>query len=426
MEQEIHSIPCPRKFLPKQKRVLDASGKHKYILYSGAFGAGKTFLICHFIIRECLKYPRSLWFFGSQTVPMLRDTILRTFLEEMDLYQRAFNDAGIEITLEKQFRSNTMSYKFYNDSEILFRSCDVPSKFKSLNLDGFALDEPVDISEEVFKMLQGRLRANHTPHHMGIMAGNPAGKTNWVYQRFFEHATDDYYVVQTSTYDNVFLPGDYIPSLESSYDSEYKKRYLKGEWGSFEGLIFSDFSYDKHVGNYKDRECKYHIAGYDDGYRNPACLLTLGIDNDNTVFVKDEVYVSGLTSTDLCEIIYEKNKEYNYQRIYSDPSAINIIELMRQKHLRVELADNDIDSGVAKMKSMFRNNLIYIDRSCVNLAKELESYRYNKDSDRKNKDEKPIKKDDHAVDSFRYGVSEFNPFRQASYCAAGKFSGGRR
>ena len=416
VNKNLSSIPCPRRFLPKQKRVLDAISKYKYVLYSGAFGAGKTLLVCHIVIRECLKHPHSLWFFGSQTVPMLRDTILRTFLEEVDLYQLALNDAGVDVVLEKQFRSNTMSYKFFNDSEVLFRSCDDPMKFKSLNLDGFALDEPVDIDEEVFKMLQGRLRANHTKHHIGVMAGNPSGKTNWVYKRFFEESTPEYFAVHTSTYDNIFLPKDYIPSLEASYDIEYQKRYLRGEWGSFEGQIYKDFSYDKHVGSFRDVVCKYYLAGYDDGYRNPSCLLTIGVDDDNHVFVKDEIYESGMTNSDMLALILERNSKYGFNRIMSDPNAVNIIEMMRNNHLRVEAANNDVDFGISKLRSFFKNDLLFIDKGCKNLIKELESYRYDKNTER------PIKKDDHALDALRYGLSGFNPFHKNVDCVAGNFS----
>jgi len=421
VDRNVQSVITPRGYLPKQKEVLDALEKDckRYVLYSGAFGAGKTLLECHAVIRQCIKYPGSLWLMGAMVFPMVRDTILRTFLHEVELYQKKIDNAGLKITLCEKYLTGDKHYKFYNGSEVLFRSFDDPSKYKSLNLDGFAIDEPVDVDEQIFLMLQGRMRGTAAPNCKSILAGNPSGKTNWVYKKFFENNDKDYYHVHTTTYDNTYLPKNYIPDMEKSYDGDYINRYLKGIWGSFEGQIYKDFNYDKHVGNYASKEVKYHIGGFDAGYRNPACLLVVGVGSDNEIYVKKEFYKSGLTSEELAKETVFIDSKYNMTKLYIDPSAIDTIEIMRTNKLRVMSADNDIDSGISKLKSMFRNDLIFIDRSCVNLIKEVESYRYEKDRLSKNKTEKPYKMNDHSVDALRYSVTNFNPFRQSTPLSAG-------
>jgi len=411
----------PREFLPKQIETFEAIKTFKYVLYSGAFGAGKTLLLSHIIITTCMNFPKTLFFVGSQTVPMLRDTVVRTVLEEIDLYQDKLDEAKIDLKIEKAWRPSTMSYKFYNDAEILFRSCDEPSKFKSLNLDAFALDEPVDIDEQVFLMLQGRLRANHCGHRFGVMAGNPAGKMNWVYQRFFDHPTDDYYRVHTKTKDNTFLPSDYIRSMYEAYDYEYARRYLEGEWGSFVGQVYRDFNMDKHVGDYKDKKYKYYIGGYDDGYRNPACFLTIGIDSDNKVYILNEYYVKEKTTPQIVDHIASLDYKYRFHKIFADPSATNFIQTAKHEKLRVVEADNDIDKGISKCKAFFANDIIYIDKSCKNLIKEVESYAYDKDRLLANLSEKPRKIDDHAVDAMRYAFTEHNPWKQHRTLIGGKW-----
>jgi len=424
MEQNIQTVMTPRVFLPQQKDVLDALEKRfiRFVLYSGAFGAGKTLLEVHAVIRQCIMYPGSFWLMGAQVFPMVRDTVLRTFFKEVDLYQKKVNESGLDITLCSKYLAGDKHYKFYNGSEVLFRSFDDPTKFKSLNLDGFAIDEPVDVDVEIFKMLQGRLRGKAAPNCKCIMAGNPAGKTNWVYEKFFVEPEPEYYHVHTTTYDNVFLRKNYISDMEKSYDEDYINRYLKGVWGSFAGQIYKDFNVDKHVGDYSDKKVKYHMAGFDAGFRNPACLLVVGVGNDNEIYIKKEFYKSGMTSEQLAqETVYINNKT-TLTKIYVDPSAIDTIEIMRTNKLKVMSADNDVDSGISKLKSMFRNDLIYIDKSCVNLIKELESYRYEKDRLSKNKTEKPYKKHDHACDALRYAVTGFNPFRKPTSLSVGHWS----
>lgn len=414
-------LKYPRKFLPKQKEVFDACRKYKFVLYSGAYGAGKTLLLANIVIKECVNNPYSLWFVGSQTVPQMRDTVFRTFMEEAELYQTALDHADIKLKLIKRYHKTAMIVTLFNGSDILFRSCDEPSKFKSLNLDGFALDEPVDIDEEVFLMLQGRLRGNHTKHRMAVMAGNPGGYASWVYRKFFEDKNPEYKVIETTTYDNSFLPPDYITGCENSFDVDYANRYLLGQWGDFEGLIYKDFDRDIHVGNYRDNDFKYYLGGYDDGYRNPACLLTLGVDKDKKLYVVNEYFEKEKTTDVIVSEISEINRAFPMRKIFADPSAQNFIETAKDKRLHVLDANNDIDNGISKLKSFFKNDIVHIDYGCKNLIKELGSYRYEKDKFSKNPTERPIKKHDHACDALRYGVTNYNPFRKPLFCGSGKF-----
>lgn len=431
----IRVLPMPRVFLPKQQEVLDAVKNYKYVLYSGAYGAGKTFLMCHVAIQTCINNANVFGFFGAQTVPMLRDTVVRTFLSEMDVYQEYLDKNNIDIKLEKSWRPSIMSYKFFNNSEIMFRSCDNPSKFKSLNLDFFLLDEPVDIDEQIFLMLQGRLRNKNImkddgdTHRFGAMAGNPSGKMNWVYQAFFEHQNNDYYKVHTITKDNIHLPQDYIDNLYRTYDFEYARRYLEGEWGSFIGLVYKNFNYDKHVVDFekiKDNvhdigSIRYYIAGVDVGYTNPTAMLAIAITDDKKAYIIDEYYKKEQTTDVTVEEMKAWNKKYNFRSIYVDPSAADWINKADTQRLNIVEADNDIDKGIAKIKSFFANDIIYIDKKCVNLLKEIESYQYDKSSVMSNESEKPLKKNDHAVDSMRYGFSEFNPWRKDVFISGGKW-----
>jgi len=347
--------------------------------------------------------------------------VVRTFLEEIDLYEQKIKDAGSRMRLVDSWRPSIMSFRFTNGSEILFRSCDEPSKFKSLNLDGFALDEPVDIDEEIFLMLQGRLRGGHTKHHLGVLAGNPAGYGSWVYKRFFDHPTEEYKAVHTTTYDNSFLPADYVTSCEQSFDEDYANRYLRGEWGDFEGLIYKDFDYDSHVGDFKNLDYEYYIGGYDDGFRNPACLLTLGVDAEKHIHVINEFYEKERTTDQIVSEISEINRIYPMRKVFADPSAQAFIEAAKLKRLRVYDADNDVDSGIARLKTFFKNDLVLVDRGCKHLIEQLQSYRYEKDRFSKNATERPLKKNDHACDALRYSVTDFNPFKKPIFCAGGRW-----
>jgi len=393
-------------FLPKQQLILETTKRFPF--YSGAFGAGKTLLGCHKVIKECLEYPRSVWLCAAQTYPQLRDTVLVTFLQEIDLLQKAFDEAGAGIRLIKDFNKTELRVTFYNGSVVLFRSCEDFSKFKSLNLDGFFVDEPTDISLDVFNMLQGRLRGRHTRHHFGLLCGNPAGRGCWLYPVFFEHPpSDDYFVVQTSTYDNSFLEASYVKSLEDSYDADWTRRYLRGEWFTMEGLVYSEFDRAVHVGDFRERAFSWYHGSLDWGFRNPSCFLLFGHDGDDNLYVVGEFYKSGLTAVELAQVVRDVVAPVSgsFTSVYADPSMPAAIEEIG-RFVSCEAADNDVLGGIGRVKSRLHQRKLFIDRGCVSLVRELESYHYEKEGRGQEFSEVPCKRDDHAVDALRYGCAE--------------------
>ena len=395
-------VESPRVFLPKQRLILET--EKRFPFYSGAFGAGKTILGCHKVIKECLENPGSVWLCASQTYPQLRDTVLTTFLQEIKLLQKKFDEAGAGVELIKDFNKTELKIVLYNGSVVLFRSCEDYSKFKSLNLDGFVLDEPADVSQDVFNMLQGRLRGRHTKHHFGVLCGNPANRNCWLYSLFFEHPpSDDYFVVTTSSYDNSFLPDGYVSSLEASYDEDWTRRYLKGEWFTMEGLIYSEFDREVHVGDYRDRVFNDYRAGLDYGFRNPSCLLVVGVDSDDNFYVINEFFKSGLTISELAAAIRDVVAPFlaNFHEICVDPSMPAAIEEIGRL-VRCIPGDNDVAGGIGRVKSLLKQRRLFIDRGCVNLIRELEGYHYEKEGRNQEFCEQPVKKADHAVDSLRY------------------------
>ena len=399
-------IECSRTFLPKQRLILETTKRFPF--YSGAFGAGKTLLGCHKTIKECLENPHSVWLCASQTYPQLRDTVLATFMQEVNLLQRLFDDVNTNINLIKDFNKTELKLVFFNGSVVLFRSCEDYSKFKSLNLDGFFVDEPADISQEVFNMLQGRLRGRHTKHHFGILAGNPSNRSSWLYELFFLHPpSNDYFVVQTSSYDNIFLPEGYIKSLEESYDEDWTRRFLKGEWFNFEGLIYPEFNHFVHVKDFSETRFCYteYFAGFDFGYRNPFCLLVIARDSDDNLIVLEELYRKELTNSEIASEAQEVLRKYadNFHVIWCDPSSPAMIEEFC-KYVSCGAANNDVMSGIGKVKSLLKQNRLFVDSGCVNLIRELEGYRYEKNEKDGEFCERPLKRDDHAVDALRYAI----------------------
>lgn len=55
-----------------------------------------------------------------------------------------------------------------------------------------------------------------------------------------------YYTFRASSLENKHLPQDYIDNL-LSFDTDYFKRYVLGEFNVFEGQIFDEFTESIHI-----------------------------------------------------------------------------------------------------------------------------------------------------------------------------------
>jgi PBSX family phage terminase large subunit len=260
------------------------------------------------------------------------------------------------------------------------------------------------------------MRGKNLKHRFALLTTNPGAETHWIYEKFYgkNRNTKKYHHIDTNSYENIFLPEGYIENMEESYDEDWKRRFLNGQWGAFEGQIYKAFDPKKHVipeKSFKER-VKYYIAGVDWGIRNPSAILTIAVTYDKKAYVVDEYYQNERTTAQVTKELVKLNKIYNYRKIYIDPSALDLITQCEEMKLPAEKADNHVEPGIGKVKSMFKQGQIYILDNCRNTIRELPAYRYDRDKENKNLTEKPIKLDDHSVDALRYALYSFKLFKR--------------
>jgi len=390
--------------------------KKTYKLYSGAYGAGKSLIGANHTIMHAVQNAGAMYVCVAQTYPMLMDSVKRTLDEEFGLWQDQFRKMGYKFKLVSDYNRSQKEYTLFNGAKILLRSGDDADKFKSMNIEGFWMDEGTDIEEEIFLMLQGRLRGTHSHNqYFGIITTNPDAEENWVYQKFINADTkiDDCAWFHSSTYDNTYLPGGYIKNLENSFDEDYAGRYLYGKWGSFKGAVYKEFNQSNHIKDYKEfvdlfGPPDYWIAGFDDGSRNPCALLPIAVSQDTKprFFVADEFYETDLSPSQKATKAKVFHGTYNFYTIFCDPAALSMIIEFRNGGLPVEGANNNITEGIKHCKGLFSEGRLFISPNCKHLISELTNYKYRKHykGARASLSDVPVKMNDHAVDSLRYAL----------------------
>jgi len=210
-----------------QKVAHMAKARFRYV--QGGFGSGKTLWLGWEVLDNCLAEPRSRWLIARDTVQDLEDSTKHDFFELCPP------------ELIKSYRKKLNLVILQNNSEIVFRSLrgyqgtsqtGKQKRPKALNLSGFAIDEGSETLHEYYRYLQGRLRKGANAR--GIIVSNPPDKNHWLFKEFngFDDPKAlDKFMLIIPTYNNPYLPADYIANLEKDYDQSWVSRYLRGEWG---------------------------------------------------------------------------------------------------------------------------------------------------------------------------------------------------
>lgn len=405
-------------YTPMEKQLKFHNSTAKYRLYSGCWGGGKTKGGDEEVIKQCLMYPGNQGIVLRKTFPELRDTTMAVFFEEIALYSAAISEPigdakyGMSEGIPG-FHSGKQSFKFTNGSIVFFRYAEGTGRLEGEHLAGFTLgffyiDEGIDVSENVFDQLCGRLRRRGTAR-CGWITTNPGSKSHWIYLRFFDKIDvdpDEFFVVETTIYDNYHLPEDYVRSLERKLSPENQERYLKGKWGKFKGQIHKWFKREVHAGKPVELPKGGQIlVGVDHGYEDPAVLLPSHYDGQ-TLRIQQEWYNSHRTSDEVIRAAVKMKDYYEgegYRVIFiADPSNPDIIERMKRAGLSVWAnKKKNVLEGITALASL--KDDFEIDPSCVHTIKEFESYKWKKIGGQIRADI-PEDVNNHSMDTLRYIV----------------------
>ncbi len=391
--------------MPKQAEFVASEASE--ILYSGAFGAGKTRALCYRAVRKASEHPAVKFGLCRKTAVSLKMTTMRTLLEpDGDL--PAVLTPG---TYHYHKVPGEQRITLHGGGEITPFGCDDPQKVGSLQLSDCGVDECVELDKDEWDMLLGRVRVKFThadgSENVRTLAGacNPGDPSHFLHDIFFKQGGTDRHLIQTSALENWYLPDDYVPKLTRTLFGAALERYVFGKWAISEGAVYPMLNQAIHWIHRPGPWVRY-IGGVDYGFVNPMVLRVHGLDGDNCSHVLAEFYKTGTTSDRFADICAATAEHYSPITFVVDPSAAELISLMRRRGLSVIPGNNDVLGGINNVQNMLmvgektnRPRLTF-EPSCKQGNTEYLGYRWN---DKKTQDE-PVKRNDHSCDADRYAV----------------------
>jgi hypothetical protein len=446
----------------KQKAFIQAPTR--YAAFIGGMGSGKTAAFIRRAMAIATKYP------GSEGV------LARfTWAEVLDILAAQFFEI-CPPPLVKKWKSSEgylelwAGPKFDQVSTIRFINLENPARFRGRNLSFFGVSQADDpyIREEMWVELCARLRRRSGPYgpiprQYGFIEGNYNGHS-WIWKLFTREGQiahglvtpdgsdkwpdctrepgvcknhfhpSDYTLVEASTLDNAEnLPPEYIQSMEAMPE-EWKKRYYYGSWDEIGGLVYPEFSEQKHltekIFDPVSRQWLSYIPKYwlryrsiDHGVRNPTACLFAAVSPSGTIYIYDEYYGEAGLVQEHARRILDKSKDQQFVYTVIDPSAFNkegtsgvsAAHVYTQMGIAViRCAQRNYAAGIPVVKKYLseldpdtgRPRLQILRGRAPNLVREFKEYIWMDMPLRrhrlKNPPDKPRKYRDHALDSLRY------------------------
>lgn len=249
----------------KQVQFIDLDDPEQ--CYGGAKRGGKTICLGMKVALLCYWYPGNRGLMARKHLTDFKDTTLVEF----------FNTVPDNLIIDHNKNDRKIILKSRcpkHPSEVIYRGLgDIGGKdwekVKSMSLGFAAIDEPSEVSLEVYLQLRSQLSWTlmsigkchlcqalgleadddglYRPAYMAMLFTNP--EPGWVKDRFVDPDTrpPGCNFVQALPSDNPYLPPGYVKELENAgYPPEWIAKYLHGDWTAGEGQVFTMYHADYH------------------------------------------------------------------------------------------------------------------------------------------------------------------------------------
>lgn len=297
------------KFHPRQREAIAALDDYfgKYVLYGGAMGGGKSYLLRWYCVRFLIlafAIKKLRWvqvMLACEDYPSLKDRQLTRIEREFPPW------LGRSYTDHKVYgRCYILSPK-YGNGVICLRNLDDSSKYASSEFALIAVDELTKNLLAVFHDLRTRIRwPGFQDHETKFLAGTNPGsvghgwvKNLWINRSFPEEFHPPFSPVDYRPFFKfIKSKAEDNPSLDSSYwamlgtlPKALRKAFRDGDWDTFIGQAFQEWDPQRHVITpipVPENAPMYFT--FDWGFGAPFSMGWWWVDNDGRLYRFHEKY----------------------------------------------------------------------------------------------------------------------------------------
>lgn len=401
------------------------------LLYGGSAGGGKSVALVLEAFKMAIRHP------GIRILLMRRtfDELAESIFPVLAKYRYGLKIGGRWNGTEKELRFNNGSiFRCRYLESAADASRRQGGQYQLLLIDEATLMPPGAIDIIKFE----RLRSGDTVPVIGTrMSSNPGGPSHGeVKKRYIEPTnygrdviTDDNGItvrfIQAKATDNPHLDQGYFRRLDAIPDPDRRAAMRDGDWDRFGGMLFSEFSRDRHVLEPIQLPATWRrYEGVDWGFAAPWAVVFGVEDPDGRLWIERELYEAGVGEADQARKILDAEGDLRPAARYADDAmwavlgdAKPIAQVYGENGCHLEKASKGPGSRIAgwqRIHSFLQEGpacllhrdmgwetcpRMHIFSTCMNLLWELVNLPY---AVRGNVEDADAKAVDHACDALRY------------------------
>ena len=396
----------------------------RFQIYFGGSSSGKSIFLTQRVLIDLLKGGRN-YLIARKVGRYIKKSVF-TELKKL-IYDNALDD---------YFSINQSEYVITckNGYQAIFVGLDDVEKVKSITAEKGVItdvwvEEATEVDKNDIKQLNKRMRGKSEYKKRTTLSFNPILRDHWIYKEYFsiveqdesanyfdinegrlknydvnkgiEFRAEDLLILKSIFKNNKFLTKEDIKGLLDESDIYFYEVYTLGNWGVLGNVIFTNWE-EGDLSGIEDKFDKYN-NGLDFGYSNdPASVIRMHYDKDKKIlYILDEIYEPGMTNDILAGRV---KRLIGYERVVCDSAEPKSIKELQEMGVNAEGAKKGKGSVIFGIDWLKRQRII-INKSCPNTISEFKKYRWRTKRDGQVLRE-PVDKDNHAIDSIRYGTED--------------------
>ena len=390
-------------FSPKQITALcwwhpdSLYHRREAVIFDGAVRSGKTLCMgLSFFLWASFSFAGERFGLCAKTLGSLRRNMIDPvlpLLSSLGLSHRFYASRNL-LVLEAAGMSN----EFYCFGGVDARSA---AFVQGITLAGALLDEVALMPRAFVEQVCARCSVDGSRIWFSC---NPEGRNHWFYREWIQKKKDKNVLYLHFTMDdNPSLSPAVRARYHTLYSGVFYRRFILGEWGAAEGLIY-DFFNPNTCPTPPDGRFDRYVISCDYGTRNPLSLGFWGHKEEVWYRLREFYYAGAQRETSMTDEEYADAllclaQGESLWYVVVDPSASSFIEALKRRGLKVRKANNDVLTGLRRTAALLREGRIVICNTCRNLIREMGGYVW---ADNTDGFDRPRKVDDHAADDLRY------------------------
>ena len=381
----------------------------RYRVAKGSAGSGKSVNIAMDYILKLSdrKYKGANLLVVRQTEASHKDS---TFAELIG----AINRMGLQafwtytttpLTLTCKATGNSIIFRGFNDMRARDRVRSIT--FPRGKLTWIWCEEATELQESDVDILDDRLRGeldNPNLYYQITFSFNPVSASHWIKRKYWDYNSPDIFKCHSTYLDNRFVDEAYHRRMlmRKEQDPEGYKIYGLGEWGESGGLILQNYVIEAVAKEFDRYDAIVYAQDF--GYNHANCILEVGF-KDGEIYILRELYVF---EKDTDEIIQLANAQgFNKRKVmYCDSAEPDRIKMWKKAGYKARAVVKGEGSVKAQIDYL-KQHKIHIDGSCVNTTKEIQQWKWQKDSKSGQYTDEPVNVFDDAMAALRYCIEPY-------------------